>query len=293
MATPAPLKIVGLPSLFFATIAISLFSTSYLQAYGHVGSAGEETEEQLVLSRYVKGNIVISADPEDEQWKQSTEDIVESAWQHKVQVMSLNNGTHIFFLLLWDDPTRATEGPSGVADGAAILFETKQKSEDDNGQGEAPAEQSGSQQSENDEGFTVQEEGEEKQELWNWSTDPQTSKILNSETITTKAEWDHDHWSVLMGRKTAAGNDSIAFSQGVREEGFVKFVVWDGDKKESFEQIDEEKLPHLDFVMLPEIDVYPKDVYVWSGVLVGGTVSFLVIEQRLYKGRKHAKEVGS
>lgn len=288
MATATPPKIIGSPSsLVFVAVVTALFYTPNFQAYAHVGEDGEGAEEQLVLSRYVKGNIDISADPESEQWKQSTENIVESEWQHNVQVMSLNNGTHIFFLLTWDDATQATEGPGGVADGAAILFETVQTVEDgNNGQQEALMAEPEQQPSEN-EGSTVQEEGGEKQELWYWSTNPQESNILNTGSVLAKSEWGHDHWNVLMGRRIIADDGStITFRQGVQEEGFVKFVVWDGDKGESFEQIDEEGLTHFDFVMLPEIDVYPKDVYVWSGALVAGTVLFFVTEQRLYKRRK-------
>lgn len=180
--------------------SISLFSVPYLQAYAHVGEDGEEAEEQLVLSRYVKGNMDLSADPESEQWRQSTENIVESEWQHEVQVMSLNNGTHIFFLLSWDDATKVPQDSIGVADGAAILFETTQSSEDNSMEQEASAEEP-EQHSENDKGSIVESEGEEKQEIWYWSTDQPTGEILNSQSVLTKAEWDHDHWNVLMGRQ--------------------------------------------------------------------------------------------
>lgn len=281
------LRISGLPSLAFVAIVISLFSAPSFQAYAHVGEGDGEPEEQLVLSRYVKGNLNLSVNPEAEQWERSTENIVESAWQHDVQVMSLNNGTHIFFLLSWDDTTRAAEGAGGVADGAAILFETTQLPEGNGAEREMLAEAPDQQLGEHDEGPTVQEEGEEKQELWYWSTESQESENSDTDSVFAKSEWEHDHWNVLMGRRIIADDGStITFRQGVREEGFVKFVVWDGDKGESFEQIDDEELTHFDFVMLPEIDVYPKDVYVWSGILVAGTAIFLFVELGLYKRQK-------
>lgn len=281
------LRIAGMPSLVFATMVIALFSLPYLQAYAHVGEAGEEAEEQLVMSKYIKGNIDISVGPESEQWKQSTENIVESEWQHEVQVMSLNNGTYIFFLLSWDDATKAPRG-SSEADGAAIFFETTQPSEGSSMGQEASAEESDQQLGDSD-GSIIQEE---KQELWYWSTDRQTNRTLNSDYVITKAEWDHDHWYVLMGRQMQAAetvpldmNNQVTFKPGEREEGFVKFVVWDGAAGESFDQVDEEKLSHLDFVLLPEIDTYPKDVYAWSGILVAGTVLFFYVELRLYGKR--------
>lgn len=76
---------------------------------------------------------------------------------------------------------------------------------------------------------------------------------------------------------------SISFQSGIREEGFVKFVVWDGSKGESFNLVNDELLPHNDFILLPEINVYPKDVYIWSGGLAAGAVLFLFVEQRLYR----------
>jgi hypothetical protein len=106
------------------SLILALYVTVLLpvQAYAHV-EEGEEAEELLILSRYVKSDVELIIDPESEQWEQSFENDVESIWGHEIFVKALNNGTHVFFLLSWFDPTRAAEGMVTEADGAALIFE--------------------------------------------------------------------------------------------------------------------------------------------------------------------------
>ena len=136
---------------------------------------------------------------------------------------------------------------------------------------------------------------EEMKDVWCWSTNLGTSETAHTESdmnipshvkdVITKAQWDNGSWNVVIGRQINPKNDnesSISFQTGIREEDFVKFVVWDGSKGESFNQLNDELLPHYDFILLPEINVYPKDVYIWSGGLAAGALLFLFVEQRLY-----------
>ena len=225
--------------------------------------------EPLILSHFIPGHIDLSADPTVPQWKGSFESNVGSPWGHDVSVRTINNGSHIFFLLSWSDPTILQTGTEAKVqketDGSAIIFER---------QVERPL---------NEEQSNLGVEGEpaEEKDSWYWST-----KSPTSAGIITNAEEHNGNWNVVIGREVQGKSEnksSISFQPGVREEGFVKFVVWDGSKGESLEQINDETLTHYDFILLPEINIYPKDVYIWSAVLAASAVLFLFVEQRLYK----------
>jgi hypothetical protein len=241
--------------------------------FGNIGEIENHGEnEPLILSRFIPWHIDISADPTLPQWKGSFESNVGSPWGHDVSVRTINNGSHIFFLLSWDDPTLLPIGTETKVqkgtDGSAIIFERSV---------ERPLNQEQS-------NLGVEgKPGEEIKDSWNWST-----KSPTSAGIITKAEEHNGNWNVVMGREIqgkSKNESSISFQPGVREEGFVKFVVWDGSKGESLERINDETLTHYDFILLPEINIYPKDVYIWSAVLVAGAVLFLFVEQKLYKAR--------
>ncbi len=248
-------------------LGLSVLILLPIQTYAHV-EGGKETKELLILSGYTKGSIKLTTDPESQQWKQSFENDIESMWGHEISVRTLNNGTHVFFLLSWQDTTQAKEGVKEEADGASIIFEVTK----------------GSDQEEKDhEEKTVTKS--EKEDVWYWSTS--TIKGLRNESVMTKADWKDNQWNVLIGRQISLNaEDVVSFQTGIKKESFVKFAVWDGSKEESFEKMMDEKLPHADFILLPEIEVYPKDVYVWSGILAGSVVVFLFVEQRLYKHKE-------
>ena len=279
--------------LMILLIQLTIISPAlrYDQVFAHVGevsnlnvmSGGGGTEvkdenESLILSGFMAGDINLSTNSTTEQWRESFDYHVKSLWGHDISVRTVNNGTHIFFLLSWNDPTTVNITKKGVeesvrqqtmageTDGLAIIFERlverPLKQEQPNLRVEA-------------------EPGQEIKDSWYWST-----KSPTGAGITIKAEEYNGNWNVVMGREIQSKSEnvsSISFQPGVREEGFVKFVVWDGSKGESLEQINDETLPHYDFMLLPEINIYPKDVYIWSTVLVAGAVLFLFVEQRLYK----------
>ncbi len=238
-----------------------------IQAYAHVGG-GEKAEEILILSRYIKGNIELTTDPESQQWKQSFEKEIKSMWGHEISVKTLNNGTHVFFLLSWQDATQAKADGKEEADGASIIFEIAK----------------GSEKEENKHEQNTQTKSE-KEDVWYWSIT--TIEGLRNEGVTTKAEWEDGEWNALIGRQISLNaEDVVSFQTGIKKESFVKFAVWDGSKEESFEKMKDEESLHADFILLPEIEVYPKDVYVWTGILAGSVVVFLFVEQRLYKQKE-------
>jgi hypothetical protein len=243
---------------------------SILGNTGGMENHGEN--ELLIMSRFVPGHIDLSPDPTLPQWKESFENNLRSSWGRDVSVRTINNGSYIFFLLSWDDPTivpiETEDKVQKGTDGSAIIFER-------------PVEKPINQEKSNS--GVEGEPAKEIKDSWYWST-----KSPTSAGMITKAEEHNGSWNVVFGREIQRKSDngsSISFQPGVREEGFVKFVVWDGSKGESFEQINDETLPHYDFMLLPEINIYPKDVYIWSAVLAACGVLFLFVEQKLYKVR--------
>lgn len=263
-----------------------------VEAFAHLKGGlteGNETEEPPILSGYRSGNIQLIPDAQSDLWRESFQKNIRSLWEHEISIKTLNNGTHIFFLFTWSDPTVATEKDlKQKADGAAIIFERASAVPDvgmQKDQGVLPQNQS---LTENKNSNNLSDSKEVK-DVWFWSTGTQhdeAAKILYTKDVITKAQWNNDKWTVLIGRQIQSKNENqniISFLPGVREESFIKFVVWDGSKGESFEGLNDEALDHYDFILLPNIDVYPKDVYVWSGILIVGTVIFLFVDQRLYK----------
>ncbi len=266
---------------------VFLFVIPSAKVFGHAGEVSNRSvlgnaggmenhrdNELLILSRFIPGNIDLSPDPALPQWKESFENNLRSPWGHDISVRTINNASHIFFLLSWDDPTIVPIGTEAKVqkgtDGSAIIFER-------------PVERALNQEMSNSR--VEGESGKEIRDSWYWVTNSPTSAGM-----ITKAEEHNGNWNVLIGREIQVKNknengSSISFQPGVREEGFIKFVVWDGSKGESFEQINDETLSHYDFILLPEVNIYPKDVYIWSAVLITGAVLFLLVEQRLYKVR--------
>ncbi len=238
-------------NLFY--ILLIVFTISFpLQIYGH----GEdvELEELFILSRFIDGNIDLS--PSSEQWEKSFEKDYDSKWDHDISVKSLNNGTNVYFLLSWDDSTKGDDVK--IRDGASIIFELQSEGVDE--------------QVENI-------KNDELNEIWSW--DASNSDDLSDMILDTT--WENQKWNVLFGRSVlTSGQDVITFESGIKQEGFIKIVVWDGSAGETVEQIDEENLSHADFILLPFIDTYPKDVFVWSALLVVGAVSFIFVERKLH-----------
>lgn len=241
----------SLPSyyLFFGVMLIIL---TPLQSYAHEGE-----EETIVLSRFIDGNIIQEANPDLEQWEQSYQVEIESEWEKEIFLSSINNGTHVFFLLSWDDPTMDIESKDG--DGASIILEIEPEDE------------------QYDEDLEPHASSEEEKEVWFWIA---SKNYMIKNNVITKAEWADDQWNVLFVREI--GIDDVVFLPGIKQEGLLKFLVWDGSKSESFEDVDVEELEHIDFILLPEIDIYPKDAFVWSALLVAGAISFVFVERKLH-----------
>jgi hypothetical protein len=277
-------------SLSFVAILIACTHAYAHLEKGKTMEGGEE--ESLILSKYFTGDIALITDPKSQQWRQSFEKHVQSLWGHEISIRTINNGTYIFFLLSWHDPANE------VGDGAAIIFQipTVQESEEVS-QETQPLEEKTNSNISNTES-TI---GRESNDTWYWSMGQAATKSASSpsiktktaiapaeqraiaasynEGVITKGEWNNNGWNVLIGRaiqpKNGNGNSTaISFHTGVREESFVKFVVWDNSKGESFMQAMDKELPHSDFILLPDVTVYPKDVYVWSGILAAGAVLF-------------------
>ena len=340
------------PIILIVHILFLLFVLSLehpTEAFAHGGkvitSGGEMNQagqESLIKSKYIKGPMVMKADPELDQWKQSSETNIKSIGQHDISVRTLNNGTHIFFLLSWYDPTVndtndvndsvstipiPTNSNIGLtsqenirnnivtkaSDGAAIIFEFPNSQKNISRVADvAEQNQTSSAKSLGNnplDGVNVDQKqdnkviaGEENElrDIWYWKQDTEGGEILKGDKnvvqsvthmVVTKSEWKSNQWNILFGRQIispvskgeSTNKNFVPFHAGVREESFIKFIVWDGAKGESFSTINDEDLNHFDFILLPEINIYPKDVYIWSAILVGSTGFFLFVDQRLYK----------
>lgn len=163
-----------------------------------------------------------------------------------IEVLSVNNGTVLLFALIWDDPTNSKE------DGAAVFFE------------EAGA------------------EGED--EVAYWSAQPFD---LENHAVAADGRWENNQWLALIEVALPIGsNPDAMLGAGQSREDFVKFAVWDGAQNESLENIDAEELEHANVAVLPFIDDYPKDVYVWSGIILGAALVFTASEVRRHRWRE-------
>ena len=134
--------------IFLIQLIIISPAFPYNRVFAHVGevsnlsvmSGGGGTElkdenESLILSRFMPGDINLSTNSTAEQWRGSFDNHVKSLWGHDISVRAVNNGTHIFFLLSWNDPTTIDHAKKGVEesvrqqtmagemDGSAVIFE--------------------------------------------------------------------------------------------------------------------------------------------------------------------------
>src|SRR5919108_6094607 len=99
-------------TITYCLSVVTLLSSNIKIANAHVGSEEKEdhkpSEEHLiVLSKYKDGNIQLVPNSEDKQWKELSSEVdIQSIFGHKVSVNSLNNSTHLFFLLSWNDHSK-------------------------------------------------------------------------------------------------------------------------------------------------------------------------------------------
>lgn len=122
---------------------ISCFSiVDFLSSFIKIVNAHVDSEKKgkhtIILSKYKSGNIQLVPNPENKQWKElSSEENIQSIFGHNITINLLNNHTHLFFLLSWDDNSNtntmninasrqdmvSTEKDNINSDGAVIIFE--------------------------------------------------------------------------------------------------------------------------------------------------------------------------
>jgi len=236
----------------------------------------EEEREDLILSRFSSDDLKLVTDDESEQWANSYETEIDSSWDHDIEIKSLNNGHDLFFLISWEDDTPSVDA---TLDGLSLILETKEivkpmtfrVEEDEEGEEEY--------ETHND---TTDIQTTVNEETWVWQADDSTSP-----NIFVNAEWIHDKWNVVVKRELIV--DEIGeIEMGEQTKVFLKAAVWDGNKNQSFDSLDKNSIPELQLLVLPEINSYPKDIYVWSAILAVGTGSFLISEIK-----KHRKVEGT
>lgn len=212
-------------------------------------------------------------DSESEQWENSLENEIDSLWGHEIEIKSLNNGHDLFFLISWEDDTKSLDANP---DGLLLLLETKEiemtklfeEIEDEEDKEEYETVDT------TDTQVTVDEE------TWMWQSDGTTSP-----EIFVNSEWEDNKWNVVIEKKSIV--DEIGeIEMGKKTEVFLKVVVWDGAKNQSFDN-QEEIIPEFELLVLPEINSQPRDIYVWSAILAIGTGSFIISEIKKHQKVKN------
>ena len=279
------------------------------------GGVAKSHEELAVISKYKDGNIELIPNSQDKQWAELSSKIeIQSIFGHKILVNSLNNSTHLFFLLSWNDRTpndnpnalkAATNNKSSIrTDGAEIIFESRQEKSAlmMNSKTSAGANKKNISIDYNKVQFIPHENS-----TWYWSSPRNASLNANKGEIISTGEWKNNQWNVLIGKRISNStssnksghneNISSLFQIGILQKAFVRFAVWDGAKGESNEKImtinynDSDKiLPHADFILLPSLNIHPPDVYMWSGILIVGVVLFVILEIRLHNSDRSPEQ---
>ncbi len=237
----------------------------------HILAEEEEEIEDLILSRFSSDDLKLVTDDISEQWKNSFETKIDSVWDHEIEIKSLNNGHDLFFLISWEDDTKSIERNP---DGLSLILETKKivkpmtfKVNED--------EEYETHENAADIQITI------NKEFWMWKSDGTTNN-----DIFVNAQWINGKWNVMIERKLIV--DKIEeIEMGEQTKVFLKVAVWDGEKNQSFDSLDKKTIPELDLLVLPEINSYPKDIYVWSVILAVGTGSFIIAEIKKHQRVEH------
>jgi len=228
-------------------VLILLVGTAFV-ASTRPAFAHEAEEETWFIVPYYSGDLRLETDHFAVQWNGGRELVFESAWEHEISMVALNNGTHVYFHVRWADPTNSPDENDGVA----IYFE----------------------------GAGI--DGSDS--LWVWSSN---SSQTSGAGVAASAMWKDDFWNVAFGRTLAAPSEGNAnLRVGESKEDFLKVAVWDGTQGQSLEQIDSETIPHLNVDILPYLDYYPRDSFVWLTILGIGLVAFTYKELKLIGWRK-------
>ena len=304
----AKISIITIIVLFLFPTLLYIMRT----VYAHVEKEGTKPAEEIVVSKYTKGRIDLSTNPESKQWKESSsssEIDIQSIGGHSISVNSLNNGTYLFFLLSWNDNTQnAANSNNNHTDGAVVIFELPKKETPKTTPTTFIANSSDHNKHQQQQQHGVQQYNtsnvNDGNNIWLWSASTSNvNNLSNKDVTTTRAEWKNSQWHVLIGRpifldstSSNTNNSEISLRKGILEKDFIKFAVWDGAKGESVDHVlaanENDKLPHADFILLPSLNTHPRDVYVWSIILVVGVVLFVILEIRLHKNRssRYAQE---
>ncbi len=209
-------------------------------------AAHTEGTEWFIVPHF-SGDLKLETDHFAPQWSGGREIVFDSDFGHEISMVALNNGTHIYFHVRWADRTNSPAEDDGVA----IFFEGAGINGTD--------------------------------DVWVWSTHNEASPNAG---VHSAAAWKDGYWNVCFGRSLAATTTSVNLSVGENKEGFLKVAAWDGSEGQGFSQIDPEALPHLNMYILPYIDLYPKDSFVWLSILGIGLVVFSYKELRVSGWRK-------
>ncbi len=121
VAMPAKMTLAQL--LFIATIVL-LPPLAYSDRV-------EEEKTKWILASYFGGPLKLDAEESEMQWQGTYEAEIERTDERHIEVFAANNGTHVYFLLVWKDETGPSSEGGDASDGAAIIFEKAAKDRSD------------------------------------------------------------------------------------------------------------------------------------------------------------------
>ena len=202
--------------------------------------------EGWLVIDHFTGDLKLETNHFASQWSSGREVDAASPGGQEISAVALNNGTHVYFHVRSPDQTQDQN------DGIAVFFE----------------------------GAGV----DGSDDVWLWSTN---SSLDFGAGVAAAALWSDGYWNVALGRSlTAPAEGTANLTVGESEEGFVKFASWDGAQGQSLDEIDPDSLVHLNLYILPFIDYYPRDSFLWLPILGLGLLFFTYKELKTSGWRK-------
>jgi hypothetical protein len=295
-------SIIIMMTLFSLIIFLSSINVGLVGTHVEEKEAGDGDSHSIVLSKYKDENIDLIANPEDKQWRELSSGIdIQSIFGHKISV-----NTYLFFLLSWNDSTKSyninpLKGFNDTInytknDGAKIIFEPNKETVQT-----ISTVTTDNQNIENN-GTAVNDNKKNHNstgDVWYWNALEGTNLRTDKGNLITKAEWKNNEWHVILGKrilndKQSRTDENITTKfylskPGILQKDLLTFAVWDGAKGESFDKAlplnhtRVNKLLQHDFILLSNLNIHPKDVYMWSGILTFGIIIFVLLEIRLHK----------
>ncbi|HEY4673861.1 MAG TPA: hypothetical protein VIH03_06815, partial [Nitrososphaerales archaeon] len=105
--------------LFITSISLNMLLAS--------ADGNDDERAKWILANYFPGPLKLDTEESERQWQDAYKAEIEWTNERHIEVFAVNNATHVYFLLIWDDETGPLSSLEGKSDGAAIIFEKAAK----------------------------------------------------------------------------------------------------------------------------------------------------------------------